>query len=80
MTEVHGVAVSSQQPSSSDDDVLDVGGAMALLRIGRDAVYVGCARGQIPHRRIGKHLRFSRAALMRWLDPCGQQQGAQKGQ
>ena len=55
-----------------DSDVLDVRGAASLLRIGRDAVYSGCARGTLPHRRIGKHLRFSRSALMRWLDSCGQ--------
>lgn len=50
------------------DDVLDVPGAMALLRLGRSAVYDGCARGEIPHRRIGKHIRFSRRALLAWLD------------
>lgn len=63
----------------NEDDVLDVPAVVALLKIGRDAVYSGCARGIIPHRRIGKHLRFSRVALMRWLDGCGPQ-GAQKGQ
>lgn len=61
-----------------EDDVLDVRGAMALLKIGRDAVYSGCARQIIPHQRIGKHLRFSRVALMRWLAACGPQ-GAQRG-
>jgi excisionase family DNA binding protein len=50
------------------DDVLTVPDTMRLLRMGRDAVYDGCARGVIPHRRIGKHIRFSRAALLRWLD------------
>lgn len=49
------------------DDVLDVAGAMALLKLGRNAVYDACARNAIPHRRIGKLLRFSRAALLRWL-------------
>lgn len=57
------------QPANDvDGDVLDVAGAMAVLRVGRDAVYAGCARREIPHRRVGKVLRFSRAALMRWLD------------
>jgi excisionase family DNA binding protein len=60
------------------DDVLDVRGAMALLKVGRDAIYAGCARQEIPHRKIGRTLRFSRNALVRWLDSCGQQ-GAQKG-
>lgn len=52
----------------SDEDVLDVQGAMALLKLGRNAVYDGCTRGEIPHRRIGKCIRFSRAALLRWLE------------
>lgn len=50
-----------------DHDVLTVPEAMVLLRMGRDAIYTGCAKGTIPHRRIGKHLRFSRTALLRWL-------------
>lgn len=52
---------------SKDTDVLDVPGAMALLMMGRNAVYDACARGQLPHRRIGKLVRFSRAALVEWL-------------
>lgn len=51
-----------------EDDVLDVRGAMLLLKLGRGAVYDACGRGQIPHRRIGKKIRFSRAALLRWLE------------
>lgn len=51
-----------------DSDVLTVPEAMALLRIGRDAIYAECARNRIPHRRIGRVIRFSRAALMRWLE------------
>lgn len=59
---------------SVDDDVLDVQGAMALLRIGRNTVYRLCAENKIPHRRIGGaegrrgEIRFSRAALLRWLE------------
>lgn len=79
----------------SDADVLDVTGAMALLKMGRNAIYDACGRNAIPHRRVGKLLRFSRAALMRWLEgdftfrkpadvepsrPCGRLQDAQKGQ
>ena len=50
------------------DDVLDVAGAARLLGVGRDAIYVACARLEIPHRRVGRVLRFSRTALLRWLD------------
>jgi excisionase family DNA binding protein len=61
------------------DDVLDVEGAMKLLRIGRNTVYDLVARNEIPHRRLGKQIRFSRAAIMRWLDPWSSQ-GAKEGQ
>ena len=53
------------------DDVLDVPAAAELLKVGRDAIYAMCARQQIPHRKIGRVLRFSRAALIRWLDSSG---------
>jgi excisionase family DNA binding protein len=61
------------------DDVLDVEGAMKLLRIGRNTVYDLVARNEIPHRRLGKQIRFSRAAIMRWLDPWSSQ-GAKERQ
>lgn len=49
-------------------DVLDVAGAAALLGIGKYALYDLAAKNAVPHRRVGKHLRFSRAALLRWLE------------
>ena len=60
-------ATSGESMTAAADDVLDVKGAMVLLKLGRTAVYDGCARGEIPHRRIGKLLRFSRAGLCGWL-------------
>jgi excisionase family DNA binding protein len=51
----------------TEDEVLDVRGAAKLLRMGRNAIYDACGRGEIPHRRIGNRLRFSRTALLRWL-------------
>lgn len=53
------------------DDVLTVRDAADLLRMGKDAIYSGVAKGEIPHRRIGRHIRFSRGALMQWLAACG---------
>ena len=57
----------ARKPEPVDDDVLTVPEVAELLRIGRDAVYDGVARNRIPHWRIGKHIRFSRAAIMRTL-------------
>jgi excisionase family DNA binding protein len=41
--------------------------AAAFLRIGRNAMYEAIGRHEIPHRRIGKNIRLSRATLVRWL-------------
>jgi excisionase family DNA binding protein len=49
-------------------DVLTVEEVATLLKIGRNAVYEAVARNQLPHRRIGKQIRFSRDAIMRWFD------------
>lgn len=64
------------EAANDNEDVLDVSGAMRLLKLGRHAIYDGVARNEIPHRRIGKHIRFSRAALIRWLDSHAQEEHA----
>lgn len=79
---------------NADADVLDVPAVMTMLKLGRNAVYEACARNEIPHRRIGKLLRFSRSGLQRWIEgdstfrtmtdvrsssACGRSQVAQKG-
>ena len=60
------------------DDVLDVRAAAQLLRLGRNTIYEMVARNKIPHRRFGRRIRFSRAAIMRWLDSWSSQ-GAKEG-
>jgi len=61
-------AGSVARDASSDDDVIDVGGVVQMLHVGRNKVYEMVARNEIPHRRFGRRIRFSRTALMRWLD------------
>jgi excisionase family DNA binding protein len=61
------------------DAVLDVEQVAQLLRIGRNTVYELVGRNEIPHRRLGKQIRFSRRALMRWLDSWSSQ-GAKERQ
>lgn len=51
----------------SDDDVLDVDGVRRLLHVGRNTVYELVGRNAIPHRRLGKTIRFSRTAVLAWL-------------
>ena len=62
-----------------DEDVLTVAQAAKFLRMGRNAVYDAVGRGQIPHRRIGRAIRLSRAALVRWLGSWSSQD-AKEGQ
>ena len=48
-------------------DILTVRGLAALLGLGRNTIYDACARNEIPHRRVGRAIRFSRAAILAWL-------------
>jgi excisionase family DNA binding protein len=48
-------------------EVLNVDEVAELLRIGRNSVYDAANRGEIPHRRVGRRLIFSRSAVMEWL-------------
>jgi excisionase family DNA binding protein len=54
-------AVSAQAEVLNADQVAD------LLGVGRNSVYEAANRGEIPHRRVGKRLIFSRTAVMEWL-------------
>ena len=65
--------------AASMDDVIDVAAVGKLLRIGRNKLYEMVARNAIPHRRFGRRIRFSRTAIMRWLDSWSLQ-GAKEGQ
>ena len=77
----HGAATLGKvhERAPSDDDLLDVSAASKLLRVGRNTVYELVGRNQIPHRRLGKQIRFSRAAIMRWFDSWSSQ-GAKERQ
>jgi excisionase family DNA binding protein len=38
-----------------------------LLGVNRKTIYEAAARGEIPHRRLGRRLIFERVALLSWL-------------
>ena len=48
-------------------EVLNVDQVAELLGLGRNTVYDAANRGEIPHRRVGRRLIFSRTAVMEWL-------------
>lgn len=51
----------------STAEVMSADEVAEILGLCRDAVYDGAARGEIPHRRVGRRLIFSRVAVMEWL-------------
>ena len=53
--------------AATGNDILTVPEAAEFLRVGKNALYDAIGRLEIPHRRIGKHIRLSRAALLEWL-------------
>ena len=59
-------------------EVIDVPAVARLLAVGRNTVYMLVARNEIPHRRLGKQIRFSRTAIVRWLASWSSQ-GAKEG-
>lgn len=48
-------------------EVLNVDEVADLLGLGRNTIYDAASRGEIPHRRVGRRLIFSRTAVMQWL-------------
>ena len=50
------------------DDLLTVPEAAALLRVGDKWLYNAVAAKKVPHTKVGKHLRFSRAELEQYLE------------
>lgn len=50
-----------------DEPLLDAKDAAALLTVRPSWVYEAVRAGTLPHYKIGKHIRFVRTDLARWL-------------
>lgn len=48
-------------------DILTVDEAADLLRIPRSSVYKLAQEGKIPAQKVGRHWRFHRVTLLRWI-------------
>ena len=64
---VGATGLATTTDDDGDGDVMTVDDVAAMLKIGRAAVYESVSRDEIPHRRVGKQIRFSRQGIMRWL-------------
>lgn len=49
-------------------DVLTADDAAAFLGVSRWTLYAAANRHEIPHRRLGRRMLFSRRALLLWLE------------
>jgi excisionase family DNA binding protein len=62
--------LTGENPAAAADDLADLltlNEVVAWLRVPRSWVYERTRKGQIPHVKLGKYLRFSRPALTEWL-------------
>ncbi|MBZ0237618.1 MAG: helix-turn-helix domain-containing protein [Deltaproteobacteria bacterium] len=59
------------KPTTEPAEVLNAEEVAVFLRVDRKTVYDYANRNQIPHRRLGRRLLFSRSALVAWLADAG---------
>jgi excisionase family DNA binding protein len=52
---------------STNSDVLTIDEAAALLKIPRSSVYRLAQQRKIPSQKVGRHWRFHRATLLKWI-------------
>jgi excisionase family DNA binding protein len=52
---------------SQDSEILTVEEAASLLRIPRSSIYKLAQEGKIPAQKVGRHWRFHRVTLLRWI-------------
>jgi len=64
----------SEQTRSSRDgdrrssDVISADEAAAILGVSRWSLYAAANRQEVPHRRLGRRMLFSRRAVLLWLE------------
>lgn len=52
---------------NNQTDILTVDEAAELLKIPRSSVYKLSQQGKIPAQKVGRHWRFHRATLLKWI-------------
>ncbi|OPX90274.1 MAG: Helix-turn-helix domain protein [Pelotomaculum sp. PtaB.Bin104] len=51
-----------------EDEILTLQEAADFLRVGRNAMSKMVNNGEIPGKKVGREWRFSRQALLKWLE------------
>ena len=53
---------------TEDDQILDIRQLALYLRVPKSTLYKLASAGSIPSHKVGRHWRFRRASVDRWLD------------
>jgi excisionase family DNA binding protein len=69
-----GLVVGRVSLREDPDEVMTPGEAALLLKVDEPALLEAAARGELPGRRLAGEWRFSRSAVLAWLD-CRQPAG-----
>ena len=62
---------SHDSKSVAADELLTLDEAATLLKVPKSWIYERTRKGAIPHLKLGKYLRFPRAALLQWVGAQG---------
>ncbi len=63
----------SDQPAGQDGEILTVLEVARFLRVPKSTVYKLARLGQLPASKVGKHWRFLRQDVQRWIHGRAQQ-------
>lgn len=61
-----------QKPNATPEPWLTAADAAAHLGYTVGTLYNKCAAGEVPHRKVGRALRFRRSELDAWVESHGQ--------
>ena len=67
VTNEHEDPTPNNNPRTPTRDAISATEVAELLGLSRNSVYYAVTRGEIPHRRVGRRIIFSRSAIMAWL-------------
>ena len=62
------IALPPPPDTRSLSEILTADEAAALLGVSRWTLYAAANRHEVPHRRLGRRMLFSRRALLLWLE------------
>jgi excisionase family DNA binding protein len=54
-------------------EVMTISDLAEYLQVSKSSLYKLVQQGKVPGQKVGKHWRFSRASIDKWLDVSGMQ-------